>query len=84
MRLKVYEELGLCFFLKKEYSIAEKVLRRALETKYQDELELLGVYFHLGRAYEELGKRDAARDAYERVLALDINFGDVTERIARL
>ena len=84
MRLKVFEELGHCFLLKKEYSIAEKILRRAVETRDADELELLGVYYHLGRAYEELGKPDLARDAYERVLGLDINFSDVSDRIARL
>ena len=84
MRLKVYEELGQCFLLKEQYNIAEKVLRRALEVGYRDELELLGVYYHLARAYEAVGKRDEARDAYERVLGLDINFRDVTARLARL
>ena len=84
MRLKVYEELGQCFLLKGQYNIAEKVLRRALESRFDDELELLGVYYHLGRACEELGKREAARDAYERVLGLDINFADVAARLARL
>jgi tetratricopeptide (TPR) repeat protein len=84
MRLRVYEELGQCFLEKEQYTIAAKVLSRALEMKYDDELELLGVYYHLGRAYEALGKRDEARDAYERVLGMDINFGDVTDRLARL
>ena len=84
MRLKVYEELGHCFLQKEQFNIAEKVLRRALDMKYDDELELLGVYYHLGRAYEAMGRRDQARDAYERVLGLDINFQDVTERLARL
>jgi hypothetical protein len=84
MRLKVYEELGQCFLLRGQYNIAEKVLRRALESPFDDELELLGVYYHLGRACEELGKREAARDAYERVLGIDINFADVSARLARL
>ena len=84
MRLKVHEEIGHAFLLKEQYNIAEKVLRRALDLKYNDELELLGVYYHLGRAYEGMGKRDQARDAYERVLGLDINFQDVNERLARL
>ena len=84
MRLRVYEELGQCFLEKEQYNVAEKVLRRALDMKFDDELELLGVYYHLGRAYEALGRRDEARDAYERVLGMDINFGDVTDRLARL
>jgi tetratricopeptide (TPR) repeat protein len=84
MRLKVFEELGQCFLQKEQFNIAEKVLSRALTLKFDDELELLGVYYHLGRAYEALGRRDQARDAYERVLGMDINFGDVTDRLARL
>ena len=84
MRLQVYEELGQCFMQKEQFNIAEKVLSRALTMKFDDELELLGVYYHLGRAYEALGRRDQARDAYERVLGMDINFGDVTDRLARL
>ncbi|CAN5672330.1 hypothetical protein BH23GEM9_BH23GEM9_18680 [soil metagenome] len=84
MRLKIFEELGQCFLEKKQYNIAEKVLRRALELPHGDELELLGVYYHLGRACESLGRPDQARDAYERVLGMDINFQDVTERLARL
>lgn len=84
MRLKVYEELGQCFLAKQQYNIAEKVLKRAAESKYDDELELIGVYYHLGRAYEAMGRREQARDAYERVLGLDINFGDVAARLARL
>lgn len=84
MRLRVYEELGQCFMQKEQFNIAEKVLSRALTMKFEDELELLGVYYHLGRAYEALGRRDQARDAYERVLGMDINFGDVTDRLARL
>ncbi|HEX2168528.1 MAG TPA: tetratricopeptide repeat protein, partial [Longimicrobiales bacterium] len=84
MRLRVYEELGQCFLQKEQFNIAEKVLSRALTMKFDDELELLGVYYHLGRAYEAMGQRDQARDAYERVLGMDINFGDVTDRLARL
>ncbi|HSK18403.1 MAG TPA: tetratricopeptide repeat protein [Longimicrobiales bacterium] len=84
MRLRVYEELGQCFLQKEQFNIAEKVLSRALTMKFDDELELLGVYYHLGRAYEALGRRDQARDAYERVLGMDINFGDVNDRLARL
>jgi tetratricopeptide (TPR) repeat protein len=84
MQLKVFEELGDCFLQKDQYNIAEKVLRRGLEMKYEDELELLGVYYHLGRAYEGLGRGDQARDAYERVLGMDINFQDVSARLSRL
>ena len=42
------------------------------------------MYYHLARAYEAMDKREEARDAYERVLGLDINFRDVSARLARL
>jgi tetratricopeptide (TPR) repeat protein len=60
------------------------VLSRALQFEPDDEIELIGVYYHLGRAFEELGDRSKALDAYERVVGLDINFKDVADRMARL
>jgi tetratricopeptide (TPR) repeat protein len=83
-RLKIFEELGQCFLLKRQFNIAVKVLSRALQFEPDDEIELIGVFYHLGRAFEELGQRDKALDAYERVVGLDINFQDVAERMARL
>jgi tetratricopeptide (TPR) repeat protein len=83
-RLKVFEELGQCFIQKAQYNIAVKVLTRALQFEHRDELELIGVYYFIGRAYEALGQAPEARDAYERVLGLDIRFEDVQQRVARL
>jgi tetratricopeptide (TPR) repeat protein len=83
-RLRILEELGQCFLLKGQHGIALKVLQRALEQRPADELELIGVYYYLGRAAEAGGQRDAARDAYERVLALELGFQDVELRLARL
>jgi tetratricopeptide (TPR) repeat protein len=83
-RLKIFEELGQCFLLKKQFNIAVKVLTRALQFEPDDEIELIGVYYHLGRAFEELEDRSKALDAYERVVGLDINFKDVADRMARL
>jgi Tfp pilus assembly protein PilF len=70
--------------LKEQYNVAVKVLSRALQMPHADESELLGVYYHLGRCFEELGNRGEAKDAYERVIGLDIQFRDVSERLARL
>ncbi len=83
-RLKVFEELGQCFILKDQHNIAVKVLSRALQFEHRDELELIAVYYHLGRAYEALGQTHSARDAYERVMGLDIRFEDVQDRVLRL
>jgi tetratricopeptide (TPR) repeat protein len=84
MRLRVCEELGDCFLRKQNYNVAEKVLRRAVQLSRSDDLDLLGVYYHLGRACEALGRIEDARHAYEHVLGLDINFQDVANRLARL
>jgi tetratricopeptide (TPR) repeat protein len=83
-RLKVYEELGQCFMEKGDYAIAEKLLRQGTNEMPTDPNELLGVNYHLGRCYEELQRPDDAREAYERVLSLDIDFRDVSERLERL
>ena len=83
-RLKVYEELGQCFMQKKQFTVALKVLSRALQVTHTAESELLGVYYHMGRCHEELGQRAEAREAYEKVLALDESFQDVPERMTRL
>ena len=83
-RLKVYEELGQCFLLKQQYNVAVTVLTRALQMPVTDESALVGVYYALGRSHEELGQRDEARRAYERVVGLDINFQDATRRLANL
>jgi hypothetical protein len=83
-RLKIYEELGHCFLMKEQYNIAAKVLSRALQFDHKDDIELIGVYYLLGRAHEEMRHNGEAVDAYERVLGLDIGFKDVAQRMARL
>ncbi len=83
-RLKVLEELGRCFMLKEEPRIALRLLGQALAVPDRAEVEYMGVNYLLGRCYEAVGELDAARDAYERVIGLDIQFNDVAERLARL
>jgi tetratricopeptide (TPR) repeat protein len=83
-QLKVYEELGQCFMLKGQHTVAVKILRRALQAPRQSDAELLGVYYQLGQYHEELGQRGPAREAYEQVLAIDPHFEDVQSRVARL
>ena len=82
--LKIYEELGQCFIQKGQYDLARRILGHALTVPGADDHELLGVYYHLGRCHEELGQTAEARAAFERVVALDGGFGDVSERLARL
>lgn len=83
-QLHVYEELGQCFMLKGQYNIAVKVLTRAGQLHTADPLDQIGVYYHLARAFEELGQRQEAKEALERVIGLDVTFRDAAKRLERL
>jgi len=82
--LPTYELLGQVFMEKGENEAAVRVLTRALEVEFEVEDELLGIYYYLGRAHQDLGQKAQAVDFYDRVFALDINFADVTERLRTL
>jgi tetratricopeptide (TPR) repeat protein len=82
--LPTYEVLGEAFLDKGEPQATIRALDRAVRIPHDVEDELLGIYYYLGRAHEELGNRDSAREFYERTFALDINFRDVTERLRQL
>jgi tetratricopeptide (TPR) repeat protein len=82
--LPTYEMLGQCFMEKGEPEAAARTLKRALEAPYEVEDELLGIYYYLGRAQEQLGNTKEALEFYDRVFTLDINFADVTERLRAL
>jgi tetratricopeptide (TPR) repeat protein len=79
--LASYEMLGQCFLEKGQPEVAIRTLTRALEAHVQLEDDLLGIYYYLAKAYEEVGNPKSAREFYERVFSLDINFMDVTERL---
>jgi tetratricopeptide (TPR) repeat protein len=83
-KLRSSEALGVCFFDKGAYVVAESILRRALDLPASGDQERLGVLYWLGRALEEQGKRVEARDLYGRVFAVDIRFRDVRERAKAL
>jgi tetratricopeptide (TPR) repeat protein len=83
-RLRTSEALGTAFFDKKQFAIAEAILRRAVESLGASDEEQIGLLYWLGRAREEQGKIETALPCYERVLAVDIGFQDAGSRIARL
>jgi tetratricopeptide (TPR) repeat protein len=80
-RLKASEALGLCFFEKGQFSVAETILKRALEVPVTSDAERIGLLYWLGRTLQELEKDQEALEAFNRVFAVDINFQDVTERV---
>ncbi len=83
-RLRTSEALGLCFFEKGQHAIAETVLRRAVESLEGGDEAKIGLLYWLGRASEAQGKDGDAIGSYERALAVDIRFMDLSERIHRL
>jgi tetratricopeptide (TPR) repeat protein len=83
-KLRTSELLGVCFFEKGAYGVAESILRRGLDLPASGDQERLGILYWLGRALEEQGKKVEARDLYGRVFAVDIRFIDVGERVKAL
>ncbi len=82
--LPAFEMVGQCFLEKGEPNLAVRTLSRALKVEPEVEDELLGIYYYLAKAHEAAGNPESAREFYERVFSLDINFMDVTERLRML
>ncbi len=82
-RERAFELMGLCFMEKGMASVAVNCFRRGIEGE-RNPHEALGLHYHLARSLEELGQRAAAREEYERVVALDVRFLDAAERLKRL
>ena len=83
-RLKASEALGIAFYDKGRHAIAEAVLSRAVANLAGADDEKIGLIYWLGRALEAQGREGDALPWYERALAVDIRFLDITERISRL
>jgi tetratricopeptide (TPR) repeat protein len=83
-KLKASEALGVCFFEKGQFSVAETILRRGLEQPAASDAERVGLLYWLGRTLEEQHKAAEALEAYNRVFAVDINFQDVNARVRAL
>jgi len=83
-RLRTSEALGICFYDKGQYAISETVLRRAVDTVDGGDDAKIGLLYWLGRAAEAQGKEQEAITSYERALAVDIRFMDLSDRMHRL
>jgi tetratricopeptide (TPR) repeat protein len=83
-RLRTSEALGMAFFEKGQFPVAEAVLRRAVEAVDEGDEAKIGLIYWLGRASEAQGKDTDAIASYERAMAVDIRFMDLNDRIHRL
>jgi len=83
-RLRASEALGICFYDKGRYAIAEAVLRRAIESVPGSDDEKIGLIYWLGRSLEILERGGEALSWYERALAVDIRFLDLGSRVQAL
>ena len=83
-RLKTSEQLGIAFFEKSQYAIAEAVLHRAIDSLPGADDQKIGLLYWLGRAFEAQQRGREALPLYERALAVDIRFLDLGERVKRL
>jgi tetratricopeptide (TPR) repeat protein len=83
-RLRTSEALGIAFFEKGQFPVAEAVLRRAVDTVEEGDEAKIGLIYWLGRSSEAQGKDAEAIASYERAMAVDIRFMDLNDRIHRL
>jgi tetratricopeptide (TPR) repeat protein len=83
-RLRASEALGIAFFDKGRYAIAEAVLSRAIESLPETDDAKIALIYWWGRALEAQGKHEPAVRCYERALAVDITFLDLGDRLQRL
>ena len=83
-RVRAYESLGQCFLEKSQFQVAATLLSRALVEPGHNDEQLVGVLYLLGYCHEALQQWPEALVYYQRVFAVDIEFRDVSDRIAAL
>jgi tetratricopeptide (TPR) repeat protein len=83
-RIRASEALGECFLEKGQPGVAATILNRIVDEKNLDDDALVGVFYLLGRAAEELDKPDEAANYYQRVIAVNMSFRDAARRLSLL
>ena len=83
-RLEAYEYLGKTFIKRGEWEYALKVLKRGLDEGGYPEHSYCGIYYTLGRVYEEIGNGEEALRTYEEIYLIDASYEDVSIRIKNL
>ena len=83
-RLRTSEALGMAFYEKGQFAVAEAILRRAVDGIPGPDDQKLGLLYWLGRSAEAQQKGADARMFYERAMAVDIRFQDAAQRVRQL
>jgi tetratricopeptide (TPR) repeat protein len=83
-RLRASESLGECFIEKGQPEIAVTVLEKILDEPGLRDDALIGVFYLLGRAAEEMDNASEASAYYHRVIAVEMGFRDAARRLATL
>ncbi len=83
-RLRTAEALGMCFYEKGQFQVAATVMRRSVDVDESGEEAKIGLLYWLGRCEEEQSKTAGALVYYQRVVAVDIDFQDVRDRVSAL
>ncbi len=76
--------LGLCFMEKQMPNLAIMWYRRGLETKNLNDDEQQALLYEIANAYESGGEEDKARDYFEKVYAVDVDYRDTSRRLQNL
>ena len=82
--MQCYTLLGLCFMGRSEPKIAAMWYKKALAMPNLDQESVLALLYDLGVAQEGGGDPAAALDSFKQVYAMNIDYRDVTSRIADL
>ncbi len=83
-RIDSLHMLGLCTLEQQKPSAAVEYLEQALGASDLNEEQDIAIRFEVGRAFEQLGEVEKAREAWEAVVAVDPGFCEVEERLAEL
>ena len=76
--------LGHCFMEKNMPHLALIWLEKALETDDLNEDEKQGLNYEIANAYQLNGESDKARELFEQIYSIDVDYRDVSEHLKNL
>ena len=76
--------LGVCFMEKQMPNLAIMWYQRAFEDKSLNDDERQALLYEIANAYETSGEEQKARDYFEKVYAVDVDYRDTSRRLQNL